>query len=355
MDALQFLILTVSGLLTRRQQYAIDYLQEENHVLRERLGGKRIRLTNKERRRLAIKAKVLGRKALGEIACIVTPDTLLRWYRQLVANKYDSNKKRTPGRPRVKDVIRDLVIRMALGNPTWGYTRIRGALRNLDYKVGRTTISRILAENGIEPASERSKRMPWKTFLKAQWGAIAAADFFTVEALTPFGLVRYYVLFVIDLKTRRVEIAGIVHQPYGEWMTQTARNLTDPFDGFLIGRKYLIHDRDPLFTQDFRKILKTSGVKTVKLPAASPDLNAYAERFVLSIKTECLNRVIPLGENHLRALVDEYIRHYHEERNHQGLDNKLITPLKNDISSNSKIKCRSRLGGMLKYYYREAA
>ncbi|MCP4599089.1 MAG: transposase [Proteobacteria bacterium] len=355
MDALQFLILTVSGCLTRRQQRAIDYLKEENRVLREKFGGKRIRFTDKERRRLAIKAKVVGRKALMECACIVTPDTLLRWYRQLVAQKYDGSKKRGPGRPRVKEIIRDLIITMAFDNPGWGYTRIKGALRNLDYKVGRTTISRILTENGIEPAPARSNRMPWKTFLKAQWGAIAAADFFTIEALTPFGLVRYYVLFVIDLKTRRVEIAGIVHQPYGEWMKHIARNLTDPFDGFLIGTKYLIHDRDPLFTADFREMLKASGIKTVKLPAASPDLNAYAERFVLSIKSECLNRVIPLGENHLRVLVREYVRHYHEERNHQGLDNELITPLRNDFDSNSTVKCRSRLGGILNYYYREAA
>ncbi|MCP4570448.1 MAG: helix-turn-helix domain-containing protein, partial [FCB group bacterium] len=243
MDALQFLILTVSGWLNRRQQYAIDYLKEENRVLREKLGPKRIRFTDKERRRLAIKAKVLGRKALGEIACIVTPDTLLRWYRQLVAQKYDGSKRRGPGRPRVKEVIRDLVIRMALDNPGWGYTRIKGALRNLDYKVGRTTISRILAENGIEPAPIRSKGMPWSTFLKVHFGAIAATDFFTVEVLTLFGLVRYYVLFVIDLDSRRVEIAGIVHQPYGAWMKQIARNLTDPFGGFLSDAKYLIHDR----------------------------------------------------------------------------------------------------------------
>jgi len=355
MDALQFLILTVWGWLTRRQQYAIEYLKEENRVLREKLSPKRIRFNDRERRRLAIKAKVLGRKTLGDIACIVAPDTLLRWYRQLVANKYDSSKRRGPGRPRVKEVIRDLIIRMASENPGWGYTRIKGALRNLDYTVGRTTIKRVLAEHGIEPAPVRSKGMPWSTFLKVHFGAIAATDFFTVEVLAMFGLVRYYVLFVIDLESRRVEIAGIVHQPYGAWMKQVARNLTDPFDGFLVGTKYLIHDRDPLFTMVFREILKSSGVKTVKLPASSPDLNSYAERFVLSIKSECLNSVIPLGEKHLSELVREYVCHYHLERNHQGLDNVLITLLKCEFDPNSKVKCRSRLGGLLNYYYRDAA
>ena len=166
-DALHFLILTVSGWLNRRQQYAIEYLKEENRVLRGKLGTKRIRFTDNERRRLAIKAKALGRKALGEIACIVTPDTLLRWYRKIVAEKYDSSKRRGPGRPRIEDVIRDLIIRMASENPGWGYTRIKGALRNLDYSEGRTTIKRVLAENGIDPAPTRSKGMPWSTFLKS--------------------------------------------------------------------------------------------------------------------------------------------------------------------------------------------
>ncbi|MDJ0766843.1 MAG: helix-turn-helix domain-containing protein, partial [Myxococcota bacterium] len=160
-------------------------------------------------------ARKLSRKELKDIACVVTADTLLRWYRQLVAKKYYGSNKRGPGRPRTDEVIQDLILQMATENPTWGYTRIRGALSNLGYAVGRTTIKRVLADNGIDPAPIRGEHMPWKTFIKAHWGAIAAADFFTVEVLTLFGLVRYYVLFVIDFKTRRVEIAGVVHQPYG--------------------------------------------------------------------------------------------------------------------------------------------
>ncbi len=181
---------------------------------------------------------------------------------------------------------------MAGENPGWGYTRIRGALRNIGHEIGRNTIKRILHENGIDPAPLR--KMPWNTFLRAHWGAIAATDF-SVEVLTRAGLVRYFVLFVIDLQTRRVEIAGIAQQPNGEWMKQIARNLTDADDGFLNGARYLIHDRDPLFTEAFREILGSSGVRTVKLPARSPDLNAYAERFVRSIKSECLAQMIPLG------------------------------------------------------------
>lgn len=352
---LQFLLMMVAGWLSRKQQDAIEYLKEENRVLREQLGGRRIRFSNDQRRRLAAKAKALGREGLKEIAGLVTPDTLLRWYKKLIAQKYDGSQHRSPGRPRAPETIRELVVRIARENPGWGYTRIRGALRNLGHDVGRNTVKRILAEHGIEPAPERSKRTPWSTFLKAHWGAIAAMDFFTVEVLTAGGLIRYFVLFVIDLKTRRVEIAGICHQPHNEWMKQVARNLTDVVDGFLRGARYLIHDRDPLFSESFQATLGAVGVKTVKLPAKSPNLNAYAERFVRSIKYECLNKLVLLGENHLRTVVLAYVAHYHLERNHQGLDNELIVPLHTRFRTEGGIHCRERLGGTLRYYYREAA
>jgi transposase InsO family protein len=183
---------------------------------------------------------------------------------------------------------------MARENPTWGYTRLVGALDNLGHQVGRNTVKRILERHGLEPAPVRGKRIPSKTFLRMHLGAIAAADFFSVEVLTVTGLVRYFVLFVIDLQTRRVQIAGVVRQPYGAWMTQVARNLTDGMDGFLLGKRYLLHDRDPLFTDEFRSVLAAAGVRCLRLPARSPDLNSFAERFVLSIKNECLSKLVPL-------------------------------------------------------------
>jgi len=347
--------LIFAGWVNRSQQDVIEYLQEENRVLRERLGGKRILFTDGQRRRLAAKAKAIGRKGLFEIGTLVTPDTLLRWYRRLIAKKYNGSKSRTVGRPKTAVEIEELIVRMARENPTWGYTRIRGALYNLCHEIGRNTIKRILLENGIDPAPLRNKGMSWETFLKAHWGAIAATDFFSVEVLTWTGLVRYFVLFIIDLKTRRVEIAGIAQQPHGEWMKQMARNLTDVDDGFLNGARHLIHDRDPLFTKAFREILKPSGVKTVKLPARSPDLNAYAERFVRSIKSECLAQIVPLGERHLRNAVKEYTEHYHFERNHQGLDNQLIEKPSDEPNMDDAVGCQERLGGLLKYYYRRAA
>ena len=351
----QLCVSAVAGWVNRGQQQVIEYLLEENRVLREQLGGRRLRLTDTQRRRLAVRARALGRRALMGVACIVTPDTLLRWYRSLIAKKYDGSRRRGPGRPPTQAALAKLVVRMASSNPTWGYTRIRGALRNLGHDLGRSTIKRILADAGLEPAPERSKRHSWAAFLKAHWGAIAATDFFTVEVLTMHGLVRYSVLFVIDLKTRCAQIAGIAHDPYGAWMDQMARNLTDAVDGFLKRTRYLIHDRDPLFTKAFTEILRVAGVKTVKLPARSPDLNSYAERFVLSVRTECLHRVIPLGEKHLRTILSESLIHYHGERNHQGLDNELLTPAPANCNAGAAIQCRERLGGVLKFYQRAAA
>jgi len=344
-----------AGWINRHQQQVIDYLLEENRVLREQLGGRRLRLTDEQRRRLAVKGKALGRKALREIAGIVTPDTILRWYRQLIAKKYDGSSRRGPGRPPTDKEIADLVVRMAVDNPSWGYTKIRDALWKLGHEIGRNTVKRILQDNGIQPAPERRGRTSWKTFIRAHLGEIAAADFFTVEVLTAGGLVRYSVLFVMELKTRAVEIAGITCQPTEAWMKQIARNLTEAEDGFLLGVRYLVLDRDPLYTGAFRKFLKDSDVHPLRLPARSPNLNAHAERFVLSIKSECLNRIVPLGEEHLRRAMTEYIRHYHGERPHQGLGGELIAPDESACRTEGRVACRERVGGLLKYYYREAA
>jgi transposase InsO family protein len=211
-----------------------------------------------------------------------------------------------------------------------------------------------LKDQGIEPAPERSKRTSWKTFLRSHWDAIAACDFFTVEVLTLAGLKRFHVLFVIALEARRVEIAGIIHQPHGAWMLQVARNLLDIEDGFLKGTRFLILDRDPLYTSKFQALLCAAGVTPIRLPASSPNLNAYAERFVRSIRSECLSKLVLLGESHLRAVVREYLAHYHEERNHQGLGGQLIVPPAN-LNQPGPIVARERLGGLLRFYHRKTA
>jgi putative transposase len=251
-------------LVNRQQQAVIDYLLEENRVLRTAHGTRRLCLTDDQRRRLAVKGKVLGRRRLADIAGIVTPDTILRWYRTLVAKKYDGSKARRPGRPSTRPDIAALAVRMATENPTWGYTRIRGGLKGVGHDVARNTIKAILKDHGIEPAPERGANTPWKMFLAAHWHGLAAADFFTIEVLTLRGLVRYVVFFVMKLKTRRVAIAGITRQPDETWMTQVARNLTAAGDGFLHGMQHVILDRDPVMCENPAEARFQKGTTAVR-------------------------------------------------------------------------------------------
>lgn len=343
-----------AGCVNRRQLDVIEYLQEENRVLKERLGGRRIHFTDVERRRLARKAQALGRRVLTELQTLVTPDTLLRWYRELVVSKWNYSHRRGPGRPRIMTMIVDLIVRMALENPSWGYTRIRGALANLGHHVGRGTIANILKDKGIEPAPERDTHTRWSTFLKAHWECLAATDFLSVEVCTLKGLVTYYILFFIDIASRSVYVAGITAHPENRWMMQIARNVTDHEDGFLHGTRYLILDRDTKYTEAFRSLLVHEGVDVIRLPPKSPNLNAYAERFVRSVKEECLSRMIFLSHGSLRYALTQFVTHYHRERNHQGLENRLLRPLSAGGAS-ATVKRRERLGGMLSYYHCEAA
>jgi transposase InsO family protein len=192
--------------------------------------------------------------------------------------------------------------------------------------VARGTVANILKKHGIEPSPQRNRQTNWKEFLSRHWELLVAADFFTVEVWTRRGLQRFVVLFFIDLSSRRVKIAGIGAQANGLWMSQIGRNQSDPVDGLFVGKRYLIHDRDPLFTAEFLEMLANIGIQSVKLPARSPNLNAYAERFVRTIKESCLDRLLLFGEDSLRKAIREFVAHYHLERNHQGLGNRLITP-----------------------------
>jgi putative transposase len=354
---LQVLIVMIAGWIQRHQQQVITYLQEENRVLKAQLGGRRLCLTNTERRRLAALAHPLGRKRLTEVATIATPDTLLRWYKRLIAQKFDGSTRRTPlGRPPVAEEVEWLAIQMAEENPTWGYRRIQGALANLGHHLDKLTVRNILRRHHLEPAPQRRKAgMSWAQFLKMHWEVLAATDFFTVEVATWHGLVTYYVLVVMELATRRVQVAGITPHPTAAFMQQCARQLTDPFDGFLLGTRYLIHDRDTKFTQAFDAFLKDSGVDIIVLPPRSPNLNAHCERFVRSIKAEALDHLVMLGEQALSYAIHQYLAHYHTERNHQGLDNQLIAREGAVGGQTGPVVRRERLGGLLTYYHREAA
>src|SRR6266705_4525982 len=325
---LHVLIAMVAGWVQRHQQQVIAYLIEENHVLTAPLGGRQLRLTDTERRRLATLAHPLGRTRLKEVATLVTPDTLMRWYKQLIAQKFDGSTHRRPcGRPRIAEEVEQLVVRMAEENPSWGYRRIQGARANLGHTIDKLTVRNILRRHHLEPAPQRRQGgMSWAQFLKLHWEVLAATDFFTVEVATWHGLVTYEQLLVMELATRRVEVAGITPPPTAAFMQQCARQLTDPFDGFLLGKRYLIHDRDTKFTPAFNALLKGSGIEPIVLPPRSPNLNAHCERFVRSIKEEALDQMVILGERGLHHIISQYLMHYHTERNHQGLGNVRIAP-----------------------------
>lgn len=343
------LLMMLAGWVNKHQQDVIEYLKTENMILREKLGGKRILLNDDQRKKLAVLGKRLGRKVLLEACCAFSPDTILKWHRKLIAMKYDSSKNRKVGRPQISDELKRLIIKIAQANRSWGYIRLQGQLKYLGYKVSHKTIARILKEHGLEPSPDRAKRTTWNDFIKAHWQSLAAIDFFTTEIYTLKGLTRYMVLVVIDYSTRKIEVAGIIQQANGEWMKQIATNLIDPFCGFLKDKKCLVHDRDPLFTKDFIQILSSAKIKTVKTLPLAPNLTPFVERFIRSIKSECLDKMLIFGERHLNYIIDEYVKHYHQERPHQGLENNIIEP---PPQGGGDIVCHERLGGLLKHYRR---
>jgi putative transposase len=347
---LHLFVASLLGWLQQEQYDIIQYLREENRVLKAQLRGRRLRLTDDERRRLAGLGARLGRRILAEVATIVTPATILQWHRHLIARKWTCLRCR-PGRPPVLLEIRRLVVRMATENPSWGYTRIQGALRNLGHRVARSTIATILKQHGVPPSPERPTS--WQTFLRAHWRALVAADFFTTEVWTARGLVTYYTLFVIEWESRRVRIIGSTPHPDDAFMRRIVRELRDANDGVLSEPRFLICDRDRKWRTAVRHLLETSGVRVIRTPFRAPNCNAHAERCVRSVKAECLDRLIPVGERHLRGALAEFLVHYHRERNHQGLGNELIDG-DGGPHHGGRVQRRQRIGGLLSYYHRAA-
>ena len=310
------------------------------------------RLTDDQRRRLAAKGKPLGRRLLDKVAGIVTPDTILRWHRKLIAAHHTYPAKKRVGRPGLMKAIRELIVRMATENSGWGYLRIRGELKKVGHRVAKTTIATTLKDNGIAPSPDRPTS--WSTFLKSHADAIAAADFFTVDVWTKRGLVTHYVLFVIHHATRAVHIAGITPHPNSKFMAQVARNLTDSVDGFLRDMQFLVVDNDVLFTKQFCSILGDASCDVVRTAIQAPNMNAFAERWVQTVKRECLSKLILFGEGHLRRALNEFVAHYHQQRPHQGLDNKLIAATNGEPPDGDRVVVDERLGGLLRSYRRTA-
>jgi transposase InsO family protein len=278
---------------------------------------------------------------------IVTPQTLLRWHRELVRRKWA--QPGTPGRPPVERRVRELVLRLARENPRWGYPRIAGELLKLGVRVSPSTVRRLLLAAGLKPAPRRAGPS-WREFLRQQAASMLACDFFTVETIS---LRRFYVLFFIELESRRVYFAGCTSNPTGVWVAQQARNLS--FTGLFERMRFLIHDRDSKFSAAFDEIFRSEGINVIKTPIRAPQANAYAERFVRTVRAECLDWLLIVGRRHLEHVLHRYTIHYNCERPHRGLA--LLTPEPTDAIDPpiETIERRDRLGGLIHEYYQSAA
>lgn len=350
------LLASITGSVDEQLLLRIEYLVAENSIMRNQITG-RLHLSDAKRTTLAELGKKLGKQALEEVAKVAKPDTILAWHRKLVAQKFDgSTQRKSRGRPRVDKELEDLVVRMAQENRRWGYDRLAGALAHLGYAISDQTVGNILKRRGLPPAPERQKTTTWKEFVRSHMEVLWATDFFTTEVWTLGGLVTYYVLFFIHLETRRVHVAGVTPHPNEQWMMQMARNLTMDEWGILQPGQYLIHDCDTKFCAAFKETLDRAGVKRVPLPPRSPQLHAFAERFVRSVKEEALSRMILFGERSLWHVLNEYMTHDHAERPHQGKGNVLLFPfVRPEQDREGTIRCHERLGGLLKHYDRDAA
>src|SRR5664279_131435 len=291
------LLAYVTGLINQKLLLQNEYLIAKNRILRTHLPA-RMPLPDPERSTLAEIGKRLGRTALQQVACVAKPETILAWYRRLIARKFDGSKFRSsPGRPRIEPEVEAFIVRFARENSGWGYDRIVGALANLGHTVSDQTVGNILRRYGIAPAPKRSQNTTWKEFIATHMAVLAGTDFFTVEVLTWRGLATYYVLFFIHLESRRVSLAGWTEHPTSQWMIQMARNATDESVGFLRGLRYLLHDRDTKFCAAFVDVLRASGIQPLVLPPQSPNLNAYASHCTSCVAVDATSLARHLSDN----------------------------------------------------------
>jgi len=331
----------------------VQFQKEELAILRQRVPG-RLRLTAQQRQRLVKYGKPLGKK-LNEVITIVSPRTFARW---ASGETKSVGKEAKVGRKRTADEIRELILKIARETGA-GYTKILGELKKLDINsISRSTVVNILKEYGLDPGPKRGERT-WDEFVKQHAETLWATDFFSKKVWTKGGLVEFFVLFFIHVATRRVHLAGMTPNPNSAWVEQQARNMTMFFDELPEKPTHVIHDHDSKYTAEFDAILKSEGVEIKKVGPRAPNLNAFAERWVQSVRQECLEHFIVFGEAHLRHILGEYVTYFNEERAHQGVGNTRLRRFGEQEPpkeiAEGEIVCRERLGGLLKHYYRQAA
>ena len=294
----------------------IIVLRHQVKILRRQV--RRLDLRPRDRLFLAALSRILPRQRW--VSFLVTPQTLLRWHRQLVKRKWTYKKARRQGRPAIPEETVGLIVRLARENPRWGYVRIQGELQKLGVKIGASTVRRVLRAHGIGPAPRRNGPT-WSQFLRSQAHGILACDFFTVETI---GLKTLYVLFFIELASRRVHLGGVTASPDSAWITQQARNLSIAAPADSPQPRFLIHDRDSKFSGAFNAVFEAQGTRIIRTPIRTPKANAFAERWILTARRECLDWILIRGRNHLERVLSTYIQHYNQQRPHRGLQ--LRTP-----------------------------
>ena len=334
----------------REKDIEILMLRHQLHVLERQVA--RPHLTQVDRALLAAFSRVLPRRAWGSF--FVTPATLLRWHRELVARRW-TYPGRSPGRPATAGEVQELVLRLARENPSWGYRRIQGELVGLGVKVAASTVWRILKEAEIDPAPRR-EGPSWAEFLREQAASILECDFLTVDTVV---FKRLYVLFFIEIATRRVHLAGITTNPDGPWVTQQARNLIMQLEDKDVQPRFLIRDRDSKFTRDFDEVFRSEGIRVIKAPVRAPRARAHAERWVGTLRRECLDRLLIFGRRQLESVLAGYTLHYNEHRPHRALDQQ--SPLANgqpadertpgEVIQLDRVRRRDRLGGLIHEYH----
>jgi putative transposase len=331
---------------------SVSQLQLENAVLRHqvkvlRRSVRRPELRDRDRAFLAAASRTLSRDRWASF--MVRPQTILRWHRELVRRKW-TYRGRGPGRPPLDPETSDLIVRLGRENPRWGCVRIQGELRKLGIRVGASTIRRILRRGGLGPAPRRTGPT-WSQFLRAQGRGVLACDFFTVETVF---LKTLYVLFFIELSTRRVHVAGTTSRPDSAWVTQQARNLS--ITGGLEDKHILLRDRDSKFSGPFDEVVRTEGITVVKTPVRTPQANAVAERWVGSVRRECLDHVLIFGRRHLQRVLGAYTDHYNLARPHRSLQLQPPEPGSDpETMPRTKVRRRDVLGGLIHEYHRSAA
>ena len=341
--------------MQKMSEYQAEKIRIYEEHLAEITGKERPELTDSDKRRLAQKGKALNDFLLASVEATWAPGTIRGWYNELVGAKYDSTKstdQKKRGRKPISPEIVEVVLKLSQNNPDWGYDRIASTMKYLGYNVCASTVRHILNDHGIVPDPERRLRGDWNQFIETQQYCTTSTDFAQVERLTSFGLVRESLLFFMDIGSREVRCGGIIHAPDSNWTTQIARNMCDMFDGFLLGKKYLIHDRDSLFNKRFDSIFESIGITIKKLPPFTPQMNARMENFIRAIKTECLDKIIFTSEAQLRLAVKEYLEYWNHYRPMQGLGGKMVHPYPQD--RNDPVKEVSFLGGLLHGYRRES-